>query len=226
MSAHGKVRRVNYHPGDFIPGICGHVLGPVVDKEHGCTPERTQRLSRGDAEPMAKTTEDILATIGQEIVDDALENYRDSLKFMGEKLNSPLETVMFAALYYHFNTDEFVSFSKMDFTFGQPPTNPFSQTDIFLQAKVGVYVADFLFDIHFDGDPRRTLVVECDGHDFHERTKDQARKDRERDRWMLSKNITVMRFTGSEIWADPLDCAGQVVDQEFRIREEAHRAAN
>lgn len=57
----------------------------------------------------------------------------------------------------------------------------------------------------------RKLIVECDGHDFHERTKEQAKRDRSRDRRALLHGIEVMRFTGSEIWNDPWGCAGEVL---------------
>lgn len=61
------------------------------------------------------------------------------------------------------------------------------------------------------GDPRwRKLVVECDGHDFHERTKEQAKHDRSRDRDLVQRGYDVFRFTGSELWRDPLGCADQV----------------
>lgn len=56
------------------------------------------------------------------------------------------------------------------------------------------------------------LVVECDGHDFHERTKEQAANDRGRDRALQEKGYNIFRFTGSEIWRDPMGCVGQVVD--------------
>ena len=56
------------------------------------------------------------------------------------------------------------------------------------------------------------LVVECDGHDFHERTKDQAARDRSRDRMFQGKGYGVFRFTGSEIWRDPIGCARQVIE--------------
>lgn len=61
------------------------------------------------------------------------------------------------------------------------------------------------------GDWRR-LIVECDGHDFHERTKAQARRDRSRDRAAQLVDIPIFRFTGSEIWRDPLGCAEQIHD--------------
>lgn len=40
------------------------------------------------------------------------------------------------------------------------------------------------------------LVVEVDGHDFHDRTKEQAPSDRKRDRTLLFEGMNVMRFTG------------------------------
>lgn len=56
----------------------------------------------------------------------------------------------------------------------------------------------------------RHLVIECDGHNFHERTKEQAAKDRSRDRELTNLGYEVYRFTGSEIWTDPWDCADQL----------------
>lgn len=57
----------------------------------------------------------------------------------------------------------------------------------------------------------RKLIVECDGHDFHERTKEQAARDRSRDRAAQSNGYEIFRFTGSEIWRDPMGCANQVL---------------
>ncbi len=54
------------------------------------------------------------------------------------------------------------------------------------------------------------LVVEVDGHDFHERTKLQASRDRERDRELLMANCQVVRFTGSDVFNDPNGCAEKI----------------
>lgn len=56
------------------------------------------------------------------------------------------------------------------------------------------------------------IAIECDGHDFHERTKEQAARDKSRDRSIVAEGYALFRFTGSEIWADALGCAEQVVD--------------
>lgn len=67
------------------------------------------------------------------------------------------------------------------------------------------------------GEPRwRKLVIECDGHDFHERTKEQAARDRSRDRALSNQGYDVFRFTGSEIWRDPWGCADQVYEWAAR----------
>lgn len=58
----------------------------------------------------------------------------------------------------------------------------------------------------------KRLIVECDGHDFHERTKEQAARDRARDRSVTMNGYTIFRFTGSELWRDPIRCVDQVID--------------
>ncbi|MBE7157819.1 MAG: DUF559 domain-containing protein [Rhodospirillales bacterium] len=62
---------------------------------------------------------------------------------------------------------------------------------------------------------RRRLVVECDGHEFHERTKEQAARDKQRDRFLFNAEYPVMRFTGSEIVAGPLRCAQSIMEWVF-----------
>lgn len=77
------------------------------------------------------------------------------------------------------------------------------------QAQIGKYRADFLLWF-VSGKHSAGLVIECDGHAFHERTKEQASRDKRRDREIFAAGYPVLRFTGSEIYADPVDCARQV----------------
>ena len=64
------------------------------------------------------------------------------------------------------------------------------------QVQVGRYRVDFMVRF-FD----EKFIVECDGHDFHERTKQQAQHDKQRDRFLQAEGFKVFRFTGSEIWS-------------------------
>lgn len=71
------------------------------------------------------------------------------------------------------------------------------------------------------------FVLECDGHDFHEKTKEQAARDKQRDRWFLSRGYPTMRFTGSEIFNEVERCADEVIEQIERLTlpgTEAHES--
>jgi len=79
-----------------------------------------------------------------------------------------------------------------------------STLTIITQANVGPYRVD----IAISDTKSMVLIVECDGHDFHDRTKIQAARDRKRDRDILyMTGVVTVRFTGSEIFADAEECA-------------------
>ena len=54
------------------------------------------------------------------------------------------------------------------------------------------------------------VVVECDGHEFHEKTREQAARDKKRDRELQIAGWMVLRFTGSEIYRGAEYCARDV----------------
>jgi very-short-patch-repair endonuclease len=54
--------------------------------------------------------------------------------------------------------------------------------------------------------------VECDGHNFHERTKEQASHDKQRDRRLAAAGITTLRFTGSDIYNRLDQCIDEIQD--------------
>lgn len=66
------------------------------------------------------------------------------------------------------------------------------------------------------------MIVECDGHDFHEKTKKQAKHDKKRDRYLTSFGYTVFRFTGSEIYKDPVWCVCEVFEYLQGSRNHEH----
>jgi Protein of unknown function (DUF559) len=59
---------------------------------------------------------------------------------------------------------------------------------------------------------RPIVVVECDGHDFHERTVEQASRDRKRDRALLKLDIPVLRFTGTDVVRSSAEVAEEIAD--------------
>jgi hypothetical protein len=93
---------------------------------------------------------------------------------------------------------------------------------IYPQHQIGDFRTDFLLRFENEeypehaevgrakGDPvvkSHALVVECDGHDFHEKTKEQASRDKERDRTLQSCGYPVFRYSGSDLHADVFKCA-------------------
>lgn len=79
------------------------------------------------------------------------------------------------------------------------------------QQSVGSYTIDFeLMAEGFVGDIIR-LAIEIDGHDFHEKTKEQARYDKRRDREIAMNNYIILRFTGSEIYTNSIKCVQEVM---------------
>lgn len=77
------------------------------------------------------------------------------------------------------------------------------------QFKIGEYRVDFLMGTTKFGadDMMKCIAIECDGHDFHDKTKEQAARDKSRDRFLSGHVGRVIRFTGSEIYRDPSKCA-------------------
>ena len=61
-----------------------------------------------------------------------------------------------------------------------------------------------------------SLIIECDGHEFHDRTKEQASNDRARDRKLKKLGYEVFRYTGSDIYGDPFKCAMDAWDMVVR----------
>lgn len=89
--------------------------------------------------------------------------------------------------------------------------------------KVLTYRTDLLFNIQtYSGSC--WLVVECDGHEFHDRTKQQAAYDRSRDRELLRLGVHTIRFTGSEIHHSANRCASEVWALISAIRDRADLA--
>ena len=78
---------------------------------------------------------------------------------------------------------------------------------------------DFAF--FFSGGVR--VAVELDGHDFHEKTKEQARAEKSRQRALTALGWHVLRFTGSEVYADAAGCVIEVEDLPSNLRREARR---
>ena len=68
------------------------------------------------------------------------------------------------------------------------------------------YRVDFL--VFYDGG---AVAVELDGHEFH-KTKDQRGSDAEKQNWLAGRKITMIRFTGTQVWQGADACVSQILD--------------
>jgi very-short-patch-repair endonuclease len=70
------------------------------------------------------------------------------------------------------------------------------------------------------------IAVECDGFEYHE-TPEAATRDKARDRFIQAAGIPVLRFTGSEIWAQPYTCAREVANAlaELAAKQSSEKGA-
>ena len=124
-----------------------------------------------------------------------------------DKCESPIERQLFrcfVVLWMNNRTWRFEGFTPR-----VPIETEYSAT-ITPQAKVGSYRIDFAVSVALPGGDERLIAIECDGHDFHAKTKEQVVRDKKRDRDLAALGYTVLRFTGSEIYADPYARAFEV----------------
>ena len=84
------------------------------------------------------------------------------------------------------------------------------------QYKTGPYIADFMVECFrgsmWDTAKKSSLLIECDGHDFHEKTKKQVVHGKKRDRYFTKHGYKFMHFSGSEIFNNSDGCAKQIIE--------------
>lgn len=91
----------------------------------------------------------------------------------------------------------------------EPP--PIRGIYVYPQITIGEFRVDFLLRSTLYGEAAH-IIVECDGHEFHEKTKEQAQRDKARDRYLVSQGYRLIRFTGSEIYRDPEAVAREAIE--------------
>jgi very-short-patch-repair endonuclease len=90
---------------------------------------------------------------------------------------------------------------------------------VFQQVKIAQYSVDFFlfnamgsvdYENNFTVHKWVAFAVECDGHNFHDKTKEQAARDKKRDRQIQALNVPILRFTGSEIYRDAIGVINEI----------------
>lgn len=136
---------------------------------------------------------------------DLFEDKEDSIK----KIGSPLESSFYASLLKadleHPIVGEALKILGYD-------------SAIYTQYKVKdknrTFYPDFNIEV-VNLDYREIVAnvfIEIDGHQFHEKTKEQVRHDKARERALLSHCDGIVRFSGSEVYRDSDACAEESIN--------------
>lgn len=146
----------------------------------------------------------------------AAAQFVETYELIARRCESPIERLLLAQLYIH---SKIIGYPGVHFCMTDTPAETPSFDEgafVYQQVPIDRYRVDFLIHdatLPFELGTPRWMVVECDGHDFHERTKEQARRDKQRDRFFQSKGYRVLRFTGSELYADAEACVDEIIEQ-------------
>jgi len=141
--------------------------------------------------------------------DECLE-YPDA----NHEMESPIEWVIYVAL----NT---LVKLNTDLKMAEPietPTGTYSE-GLFIQPqkRIDEYRIDFLISYDMPlwkgQEYRKQVLVECDSQEFHERTENERRYEKARDRQVQSKGYKVFRYTGREILDQPFVVASEILNE-------------
>jgi very-short-patch-repair endonuclease len=189
-------------------------------EEYGIDLERIHERAakaylRGEEAFLQKFERDCGSALHKQHVTDlrqrTLENHRCQFNHAAAKLcQSPIEQLMLAGLVWSkFGCEDRV---VEIWDSKKYPAKP--QTDVVIapQYQIENYFVDFAIFIQGFAKEEIKVVVECDGHNTHEKekTKDQAARYKKRERVLEIAGWKLLRFTGSEIWQDHRARAGDV----------------
>ncbi len=143
----------------------------------------------------------------------------DSYLCLMDECESPIEKMLGAALLFAsdgYNYLQFISthraFSPEELRANRPEFG----TIFYPQASIGQYRVDFFVKTSYKGISSVT-VIECDGHEFHEKTKEQASRDKKRDRSITAEGASILRFSGSDIHRNLEQCVEDI--EEILIKK-------
>jgi very-short-patch-repair endonuclease len=133
-----------------------------------------------------------------------------------DRFSSPIERSFALGLMWVLSPRYVPGLIRWDFSLSNHETIPDPSRGgptVWAQAPINKYRIDFLLRVRFDDSCSFLFAVECDGHEFHNRTKKQIERDRERDNALLALDIPTFRLPGSLIYRSPIDCAVETVEQ-------------
>lgn len=137
-------------------------------------------------------------------VDDAIINFLDLINFKVTTTKSPIELVLFLSMATIPFQRKLCKFMQCYYTRIEPQYEVFVDDKPKYRLDFAIYASDAVTD-------KYKFAIECDGHEFHQKTKDQVEKDKQRERFLQQNGWTVIRFTGTEILSNPTKCTDEIL---------------
>ena len=81
-----------------------------------------------------------------------------------------------------------------------------------IQCGNKIYRVDFYIPVVYKNQENKGFIIECDGHEFHQKTKEQVERDNTRMRSLQKQGYEVLKFSGTEIWHNPYKCASEILN--------------
>ena len=175
--------------------------GEILLDQFKKLPDKAQQIFMAILSKGCALDEDALSTLGCMVYVGA---------FPYERCESPIEVIFELCYEYcimRLGIDYFSKFTLCE------------QEEI--EANGKKYRADFVIDTcaladdGWDVKPIK-IVFECDGHNFHEKTKEQVARDNARDLDLKMAGYEVVHFSGSEIYNHPIECARKAIEFVFK----------
>lgn len=131
-----------------------------------------------------------------------VDSLDDELVWINEECESPIEKIMMLALVIHKKV-----YANKSIIYEIDPQIDIDnyRVDCRIRAMLLVGIRDCR-------EIDKEIIVECDGHEFHEKTKEQVIKNNNRDYDLKTKGYEVLHFSGSEIFNTPMKCAEKVFE--------------
>jgi hypothetical protein len=159
----------------------------------------------------------------KEIIIERSSDMSEELVNFLENCESPIEQILVAAMYYSWGAIINTGFNRLqsDLPSEYPLWDGIFTVLAYPQKKIktseNAYRVDFFLCLTrfwlgaIENMPEwGKIVIEVDGHDFHEKTKHQVSSDKKRDRNMTLHGYQVLRFTGSDIFNKPYECVEEI----------------
>lgn len=131
------------------------------------------------------------------------------------KIESPIEQILYLAI------KTVCRINWCEKTLENTPHGSISTgVHVYPQYEIGKYRVDFFVEFsridYINSDKsnvvlKKTLVVECDSQQFHDRTEQERRYEKKRDRFLQKQGHKIFHFTGKEIKDEPFRIAAEII---------------